>query len=66
MAHRGSIAVGRWRKQKLRRELQILDADDAIRRLLVALDLRRIREDQRLVIEIDQRLVGLDLGERLS
>src|ERR1700741_719697 len=46
------------------RELQVLDADDAVRRLLVVLQLRRIRKDQRLVVEIDQRLVGLDLGDR--
>jgi hypothetical protein len=60
---------GRWTQEcageKLRREFEILNADNAVRRLLVALQLGRIREDQRLVVEIDQRLVGLDLRYRL-
>src|ERR1041384_2514484 len=49
----------------LRRDPDVLRPDDAVGRLLVALQLAAVREDQRLVIEIDQRLVGLDLCDRL-
>src|SRR3954468_10718707 len=45
-------------------ELDVLRADDPVWRLLVALQLAGIREYVGLVVKIDQRFVGIDLGQR--
>src|SRR4030095_5076232 len=61
---RPGTGAGPWGVE-LARDPDVLRPNDAVRRLLVTLDLRRVREDPVLMIEVDQRLVGLDLRERL-